>query len=508
MSAYLSGDDDRGRQKLSIVERRQLKAYAEESQTRGGSMPQRYNSNRIDRSKKPLPPLPSIAENPARSPNETFERRFSSRGLSSPSLGQLLKGVKRVASFGKSVKSKKQREQQSHHSPTEKGTQTDPVVLDVIESTEVKARNSLPRGPQQTISTKIPKVKGAEKNKVMSLQSILQKGPPQDSVTCGSAPTPGRSTAPTASDFGGKTRTINLSLVGPFSGKDRSIAARSVNTLGTYESRYSEIDSPRKAQVVKPGTMNDLEPDSDSESNFTPRLSLLETPMEREDPPSWEALYSDQNRSSETSDDGPKRRVHYAALTPGNAEIMKTRSQLRGSSSFNSLQVSSNPSPLRQEIRSQDLSPPAMPMRSPDADHGRQGYFDYPGTLAAESPSHVPDHLPASILCPLHPKHPGGQEMFCLFHTKTSPTGGNQDDGEVDESDRSYHQGSLRTQDDDQESVPDWTLDHTANDPLCPAKSKTMGARAFCAVHGRRIMHDEDSEDSSLQVEWNAERGP
>ena len=500
MSGYPPGDDDRGKEKLSIVERRQLKAYAEESQTHQISTPQRYGSKRIGRSQKPLPPLPSIAENPTRSPNEPFERRLPSRGLSSTSIGNLLKGVKRVASFGKSVKFKKPREEQSHHSPTERGTQTDPVVLDIVGSTEVERGNSLHSGPQQKVSTKRPKRERADRNNMMSLQSILQKGPTEDSVTGGLAQPSNRSTVPTASDFSGKTRAINLSLVGPFPGKDRSMAARSVNTLGTYESRYSEIDSPRKAKAVKQRTINDPDPDPDSELHVTPKVSHREIPMEQEKPTSWEAWYSEHNRSSDSSDDDPKRRVHYAALTPGGAEIVKAHTQRRGSSSFNSSQASSFRSPLRQEIRFYEMSPPASPMRSLGGNHPWQDYFDYPGTPAAESPSKVPDHLPASMLCPLHPKHPGGQEMFCPFHTKDSHTGANQDDGEVDEDNPSRDSSSLRMQEDDRESVPDWAPDHRASDPLCPANSKILGARAFCAIHGRRIIHKEDSEDSSLQV--------
>ena len=443
-----------------------------------------------DVEQKPLPPIPR-QKPPAL--NTGLARKSSPKSSPSSPIANALKSVRRVATFGFSSKhgGNKRDPPVSPASPVspvyvDRGMQTDLTPKRVLPLEETgqkisKAPSNLERSPAKKSKPRPPRLTsfGSFLKTTPSESSFSREDDNQSSVTS----TPSLSQRETRSD----TSTLkppSLTLVGPNCAQDMPNANKSLNTIGTYESRYSVSEESRPTSFRRAV--------SDSRLNLTPRGSVanLYPEMQSESAPDIRK----PGRHSSSSDESLRYKIGHRNFVPGYSLAVKNKRSTTSSS------LNSTPSPLRKEVKANgnsSPSPPKEPLRSPVFFHRQiNDYFEYPGQLG-ESKDDVPEHLRGSLLCPLYPKCLGGPKTYCPFHGRISvpstdsegSSGGERMFRRLsDESSRRLGQG---------QALEIAEPDDDADSPECPANGEDWGTRADCVWYGRKgVVRGEDSEDS------------
>lgn len=262
-------------------------------------------------------------------------------------------------------------------------------------------------------------------------------------------------------------------------------SSKSGDSIGTYESRYSESESDNEAHGTPKACRSAI-----SESSL--RSDMSSEAYRTHSAPS----HMSRSLTAERINGRPKpialARLSSFSANRGRRNISGRESQSRGSSV----------SPLRHSIQMPDtaaFSAPAPP--TPEIyqqlvlEPEPQSEYDY----------FIPDHLKGSPLCPRSPKHASGGVGFCPMHggsdSGSSASGTIVGDSrpKLSELKKNYTDGSV---DDIPSKGKFRTLRHDAESRDCPANS---GSTGLCVFHRRfRLRSKNFSEESVNRVRLRA----
>lgn len=275
----------------------------------------------------------------------------------------------------------------------------------------------------------------------------------------------------------------------------------SQDSVGTYESRYSERGTTGNISTPPPRPSLQRKPASDSLLGHARQRALA---FPRSPSPHTSSKgYSTPGDTGETAETPRSKAVagaHCSRQSPG-LGVQKYRRRDQG--------LSTDPIPLL-------LTPKAS--RAPQSNEGMRdeevselqrvfrrplgGYFE-----DAVVESNIPDHFQTSPLCPLNPKHKFGGGNWCPLHGGPQPTTSEQAKASINRflGPSTAPVGRAGMMQDDtmgfnegwQEGLDEFKLQprgwHPRNSPSCPNNPR-YGGRGVCVYHGRGL-HDRLPED-------------
>lgn len=289
--------------------------------------------------------------------------------------------------------------------------------------------------------------------------------------------------------------------------------AASMDTLGTYESRYSPRPSISQPATPRPPLIRNVRTTYGGSGSLHSRdsreLSANQRPTK--EPDASTALMEKPSAPQSLPRSMP---IPFQKLYPPRKS---SHPQRRKSSNRSESPNGNLPSPLRQELEfvEEAQSSEVGFVRQPQNYFRVRMYEDDPyGTVSVPpiAPADVPEHLSGSPLCPMHPKHKSGGLGTCPFHGRR-PSEPDTIDGEAEYDLHSTKAEEDAMGDDDafwgdiggvmkRKSVAKETfkleaVKHQEGSVLCPAHPRYGGVgKGVCVYHGRAKAIRLESDDS------------
>ena len=447
-------------------------------------------------------PLPALPDEWTTTDKEDTNGKALVKTSSSNSKDTLLRGIKKVATLGCSTGSGwKKYKPPNGVVYVNKGTQTDfeGTHHSHIRSRAVDETRLSTRERRERVISRPSFSKSMNSFLGTPLSTQEKEASEKSSITTRHLPRTAEM-PPTPFPHSLSYRATNLSLVGPNYMREIPVAELSAQSLGTYESRYSDRFTQASKVSDRPSISRRAE--SDSKLSIAPFAGNNAGPNRSPSRPQTSRASS--TKESHVSLEGSLQRGSPSLRMTswyGPRKIRRKRTSNNGSGEESS--------PLRQEIRRTPDEQPS-PMKNKESRgpgtpavymKPSEGYFpDY--EQMRQTLKDVPDHLNGSPLCPLHPKYHAGPQMYCPLHGQ--PSWGTQSSDESIDQDNESNEHKEPDISEDMRSRKglDTKLgryEHPRESPSCPANHKALGARAICAIHGRgNFLKSADSEDSVM----------